>query len=217
MPGALPEVWKEMWSSRNGFVIDPLVLTTDTPGTPFDVMFQFAITYAPLASMPLTHAQPEGAPTGVKSASLEMTMGAIVAAWAREALAPNTPATSDMWRWWRTVLGVCGLVFVFQAAPAVAAWQIVPSPTPSGSNYGQLTGTVVTGASSAWAVGYARVGSNPYRALIERWNGMSWTIARSAPVTASDTTFLNGLAAGSAGDVWAVAATPPVPGTRRTV
>jgi hypothetical protein len=107
---------------------------------------------------------------------------------------------------WRMGLGICFVIFAFQATPAVAAsaWQIVPSPTPPGSNYGQLTGTVMTGASSAWAVGYARVGNNPFRALIDRWNGTSWTNAGSASVPASHTTFLNAAAATSASDVWAV-------------
>jgi len=99
---------------------------------------------------------------------------------------------------------ICAAIVAGHATTALASWQIVSSPEPQGTNYAQLTGTVATGAGSAWAVGYARTGNNPYRALIERWSASSWSLAQSAAVKASDTTFLNGTAETSGSDVWAV-------------
>jgi hypothetical protein len=100
-------------------------------------------------------------------------------------------------------LVVCA-AFALTAASASAGWQVVPSPNPPGSNYSQLTSAVGTGRNEAWAAGYARVGNNPYRVLVEHFTAGAWTIAPSATIPATDTTFLYGLAATGPRDVWSV-------------
>src|SRR5205085_7837139 len=100
-----------------------------------------------------------------------------------------------------TTAAVIGL-----AAPALASsfWQVVASPNPAGSNYAELDGMVATSSSQAWAAGFARVGSGPFRAVLERWNGLSWALAPSAAIAASDDTRLHALAAKGTTNIWAV-------------
>jgi hypothetical protein len=83
------------------------------------------------------------------------------------------------------------------------AWSIVPSRNATTSNL--LTGVAAVAGNDAWAVGYTITtdGSNqPDRTLIEHWNGTAWSIVASPSPASNDT--LSGVAARSAGDVWAV-------------
>jgi hypothetical protein len=100
-----------------------------------------------------------------------------------------------------TALGVLALP---PLAFASSSWRVVPTPNVAGSNYDALDATLVTSPSQAWAAGFSRVGSNPFRALVERWNGTSWAIASSAPIAATDDTRFHALAAASSSDMWAV-------------
>jgi hypothetical protein len=88
------------------------------------------------------------------------------------------------------------------AALASSSWHVVPVPKSAGGS--RATSTVVTGPSEAWVAGYRKVGERPYQAFVEHFSAKGWTLAPSAPVSSSDTTFLNGLAATGPGDVWTV-------------
>jgi hypothetical protein len=76
-------------------------------------------------------------------------------------------------------------------------WYVVPSEAPAPS---RLYGIAVTGNSTVWADGVYQ----PYRGLLLRWNGAIWKSVPS-PLQ-SPHNFLNALAAGPAGAVWAVGA-----------
>jgi len=75
-------------------------------------------------------------------------------------------------------------------------WYVVPSDAPVQS---ELYGVAATGASTAWAVGQLyNVGGS----FLLRWNGTVWRRV-SSPLQGA-TSYLSDLAAGPAGDVWAV-------------
>jgi hypothetical protein len=83
------------------------------------------------------------------------------------------------------------------------AWSIVPSRNATTSNL--LTGVAAVAGTNVWAVGYTITtdGTNqPDKTLIEHWNGSAWSVVPSPSPAANDT--LSGVAARSAGDVWAV-------------
>src|SRR5215831_11385260 len=83
------------------------------------------------------------------------------------------------------------------------AWKTVPSPTPKGG--GTLFGVAATSAGDAWAVGCAGncfQGFGGIKTLILRWNGTAWMRMPSpAPARVGA---LNGVAATSASNAWAV-------------
>src|SRR5690348_10045375 len=82
-------------------------------------------------------------------------------------------------------------------------WKQVPSPNGSnGANF--LEGVAATSASNAWAVGSDTTNSSPGgEPLIERWNGSAWKVV-AAPTFSGLTNGLNGVAAASATNAWAV-------------
>jgi hypothetical protein len=82
-------------------------------------------------------------------------------------------------------------------------WSVVSSPNAGlGSN--DLDGVAAVSASNGWAVGYSfNTTSNDYQTLIEHWNGTSWSVVPSPNVGLSDNE-LDGVAAVSASNVWAV-------------
>ena len=114
----------------------------------------------------------------------------------------------------RVALAVAG-VAAASAVTALAAtsWQLVASPNVSGSNFDQLNGALVSGPGEAWASGFSRVGSGPFRALLEHWTGSTWQIATSASIAAADDTRLVALAKTTPTDVWAVGSDTPSGGT----
>jgi hypothetical protein len=81
-------------------------------------------------------------------------------------------------------------------------WQVTPTVNPT-RNVDLLNGVADISPANAWAVGYSDTGSG-YVALIEHWNGNSWS--RVAPGTSptSSGEQLSAIAAVSANDVWAV-------------
>ena len=88
------------------------------------------------------------------------------------------------------------------------AWSQVPSPSP-GPMGDKLYGVTATSAGNAWAVGYSTVYSEGWKTLILHWNGKAWTQVPSPdPVTVSSSkltwNILQGVAATSAGNAWAV-------------
>ncbi|MEO8289176.1 MAG: S-layer homology domain-containing protein [Chloroflexota bacterium] len=84
-----------------------------------------------------------------------------------------------------------------------SAWSVVPSPNAAvDDNF--LTGVAAVGANDVWAVGYYDdPNSGRNRALIEHWNGSTWSVVPGANVNA-DYTALSAVAAVGANDVWAV-------------
>ena len=93
-----------------------------------------------------------------------------------------------------------------------SSWKQVPSPSPGGSGSGHasvLNGVAAISATNAWAVGYY-VNTTTHRVttLVVHWNGTAWKQVPSpnpgSPVSDNQ---LNGIAATSATDAWAVGAT----------
>ena len=92
---------------------------------------------------------------------------------------------------------------VLVAAPAgcVGQWNVVQSPSVPFSDFLFDVGAV--SASNVWAVGVNYNTDGVQRTLVERWDGVQWSVVPSAN-RGSDNNVLNGVAAVSANDVWAV-------------
>jgi hypothetical protein len=81
-------------------------------------------------------------------------------------------------------------------------WQQQASPDPGTIN--ALEGVAVTSAADAWAVGFAANGIAD-QTLVLHWNGRKWSRVASPDLGGHrNTNFLNGVAATSARNVWAV-------------
>ncbi|HEY3904942.1 MAG TPA: hypothetical protein VGM14_13610 [Streptosporangiaceae bacterium] len=81
-------------------------------------------------------------------------------------------------------------------------WRQQASPNPGTLN--ALTGIAVTSAADAWAVGFAGNGFAE-QTLILHWNGRKWSRVASPDLGGPrNTNSLNGVAATSASNVWAV-------------
>ncbi|HEY7280823.1 MAG TPA: hypothetical protein VID47_04430 [Actinomycetota bacterium] len=78
------------------------------------------------------------------------------------------------------------------------AWHVVSPPHPA---HGVLNAVSAVGASGAWAVGSS---PNESAALAERFDGSSWTV--KATHSPGNNNVVNGVAAASNADVWAVGA-----------
>ncbi len=88
-------------------------------------------------------------------------------------------------------------------------WKIVFSPNVGTGTYGnQLNAVAMVSASDIWAVGFSPdpSGQPMYirRSLIEHWDGSSWSVITSPNVDGKPDVRLNGVAAASARDIWAV-------------
>jgi hypothetical protein len=88
------------------------------------------------------------------------------------------------------------------AALNCGAWSIVASPSPSSLN-NFLAGVAVLSAGNVWAVGTEYNSSNVAQTLVEHWNGSRWSIVKS-PSPDPNNNFLNGVAALSSNNLWAV-------------
>jgi hypothetical protein len=88
------------------------------------------------------------------------------------------------------------------AQARAAGWTVVPSPSPGTHSIG-LTDVAVVSATSAWAVGFTNATLNREQALILHWNGSSWK-QQSSPNTGSAYNELDGVAATSPTNAWAV-------------
>ncbi len=79
-------------------------------------------------------------------------------------------------------------------------WRVIPSPTTTRYAHSVLTSVSALAPSEAWAVGATYSGDGgPVATLIEQWDGSTWRIVASPGAG-----FLNGVAAVSSQDVWAV-------------
>lgn len=95
------------------------------------------------------------------------------------------------------------LVGAFAAVLPASAARARSVPATSSLLYPALFGVAATSAKDAWAVGQYQSAPGPLRTLIMHWNGTAWTRVPSPnPVPGGDT--LNGVAAVSASDAWAV-------------
>ena len=88
-------------------------------------------------------------------------------------------------------------------------WKIVSSPNVGAGTYGnQLNAVAVVSANDVWAVGFSPhpSGTPLYirRTLIEHWNGSNWRVVASPNPAGKTYVVLNGVAAISANDIWAV-------------
>ena len=90
------------------------------------------------------------------------------------------------------------------------AWTIVTSPNPA-SLASYLSEVVAVAMSDVWAVGYYLDNSGVYRTLVEHWDGTSWIIV-SSPNAGNGDNALNGIAAASSNDIWAVGYQSSAPG-----
>src|SRR5579864_1208655 len=83
-----------------------------------------------------------------------------------------------------------------------SGWNVIASPSP-GSSGNSLNGVAAVSASNIWAVGFQQNSGGVQQTLIEQWNGSSWSVV-SSPSPGLTGNSLNGVAAVSVGDVWAV-------------
>ena len=81
------------------------------------------------------------------------------------------------------------------------SWQVISSPTPAGCVYCSLTGVSGSSASDVWAVGEAWFNKVDYDALIEQYNGSSWSLVSD---TQPSNGYLYDVTALSPTDAWAV-------------
>ncbi len=116
--------------------------------------------------------------------------------------ASQTDATNDVW-----AVGIYSIMG--QPAQTLiehwngSSWSVVPSPNV-GSDISVLNGVTTISPTDAWAVGYyMNSTTRKSHALIEHWDGSSWSVVTSPAPDARNYT-LNAVSAVSAGDVWAV-------------
>jgi len=84
------------------------------------------------------------------------------------------------------------------------SWAIVSSPNAIGANnYSDLFNVACASASDCWAVGGVYYGS-PSRALIERWDGSSWSIVNSPSASGDKSSWLWAVACAPTSDCWTV-------------
>ncbi len=74
-----------------------------------------------------------------------------------------------------------------------SSWSVMPTADP-GTNDNLLYGVVAVSPDDAWAVGQQLNNAGPDQALVEHWDGQSWS-AVTTPVEHAGTTMLNAVAA----------------------
>ena len=84
-----------------------------------------------------------------------------------------------------------------------AQWGVVPSPNVGTNDY--LWAVAAVSANDVWAVGEHITANNARQMLVMHWDGMSWSLG-SGPNPDWQHSWLSGVAAASANDVWAVGA-----------
>lgn len=84
-----------------------------------------------------------------------------------------------------------------------STWSQVTAPAPAGAKTSTLNAVAAVAANNAWAVGTDFSAAGPQLTLIEHWDGSAWSVVPS-PNLGSDLNQLNGVAAVSANNVWAV-------------
>jgi hypothetical protein len=105
---------------------------------------------------------------------------------------------------------VSGVPAKASAQGEVTAWSMVSSPNEDGSNW--LQAVDASASDNAWAVGFYLGTDGVYETLSERWDGSAWTLVATPNVGANDD-WLNGVAAVSPSEAWAVGYTAGDPAT----
>lgn len=105
---------------------------------------------------------------------------------------------------------VLGVPAKASAQGEVTAWSIVSSPNEEGSNW--LQAVDASASDNAWAVGFYLGTEGVYETLAERWDGSAWTLVETPNVGANGD-WLNGVAAVSPSEAWAVGYTAGDPAT----
>ena len=116
---------------------------------------------------------------------------------------------TDVWAagYWITTSGLSNTLIEHYDG---ISWTIVPSPNPPSS--ASYLGTVAAVATNdVWVAGHYLDNSGVYRTLVEHWDGTSWMIA-SSPNAGNGDNALNGIAAASSNDIWAVGYQSSAPG-----
>lgn len=104
------------------------------------------------------------------------------------------------------VLAAAAALVVVTPARAATSWAVATSPNP-GSVENFLNADACADATHCWAVGGTSNGSGFTQALIERWNGTSWTVDTVSSETnsgAEQYNVLKGISCTSTTDCWAV-------------
>ena len=83
-------------------------------------------------------------------------------------------------------------------------WAIVSSPSGSTTQMNHLNGVACASASICWAVGYYVNDNGVQQVLIELWDGSSWTIAASPPISTTQNNYFDSVTCASSSDCWAV-------------
>ena len=94
-------------------------------------------------------------------------------------------------------------------AAAASGWNIVPGPDSGASGSHLLMGTTCTSTWNCWAVGgaFSGLGNNSQPdALVDRWNGSTWSTGPDAVPPGSRASLLWGVSCIGASDCWAVGA-----------
>jgi hypothetical protein len=81
------------------------------------------------------------------------------------------------------------------------AWKVQPSP--NAGRFNQLSGVAATSSTNAWAVGFYHHDGVPFHTLAEHWNGTAWKV-KPSPNPGSEFNYLDGVAATSSTNAWAV-------------
>jgi hypothetical protein len=86
-----------------------------------------------------------------------------------------------------------------------STWRIVPGPDLGAENLAVLYAIMAVSANDIWAVGRYSIGTTPtFQTLIEHWNGSVWSMIPSPNVQGYQQNILQGIAAVSASNIWAV-------------
>jgi hypothetical protein len=115
-----------------------------------------------------------------------------------------------------TALAIGAAAFTAPSASAAASaansrWRTVPGPAVAAGASANLTALAMAGPALGWAAGFTMANQNaPFEPLLASWNGRRW---RTIPVSLGKGAAgrLDGLAAASASDAWAVGTTYPGP------
>src|SRR6266702_8664269 len=91
-------------------------------------------------------------------------------------------------------------------ASSCGVWNVVPSPN-IGTGQNQLLGVTAISATNVWAVGDSTNSLGYDQTLTEQWNGTNWSVV-SSPNSGIGYNYLEGVAAVSANNIWAVGAYP---------
>jgi hypothetical protein len=107
-------------------------------------------------------------------------------------------SSRDMWAVGNTCYGMNTLFEHWDGT----TWSMVPGPgLPKGDEWATLSGVAAISSSNVWAVGYRSSGWT--EALIEHWDGNSWTIVPGARLGGTGS-YLSAVAATGPNDVWAI-------------